>query len=79
MSATAHAETITAHRVRLVMLESELRRSNGEIGPQDPVTPARMAEIAEELGEPLSEATFYRLISRAIHKIRHSHHIHPHH
>jgi hypothetical protein len=46
------------------------RRAAGEIPADAAISTARMARIAVEIGQPVSEATFRRIEDRALTKIR---------
>lgn len=54
----------TAIKLKLTCLAIEAMRLRGEIGEDEPVSPERMARISEEIGHPVSEATFKRIEGR---------------
>ena len=58
--------TETQRRIDSVMLALNCLRREGLIPLTAPVSPAAMAYLSEEIGEPVSKATFHRETRRAL-------------
>jgi hypothetical protein len=58
--------TETQRRIDSVMLALNCLRREGLIPLTAPISPAAMAFLSEELGEPVSKATFHRETRRAL-------------
>ena len=67
----ADEQALLYAKVRLVMLEIERRRLEGQIPMHDDVTTCRMERISEELGVRVCRHTLNRIALRALAKLRH--------
>lgn len=60
----------TSDKISLVMLALRERRLRGEIAADAAISTKQMARISDEIGAPVSEATFRRIEHVAILKLR---------
>jgi hypothetical protein len=58
--------TETERRIDAVMIALSALRRSGIIRPDAAVSPATMAYVSEQIGEPVSKATFHRTTRRAL-------------
>lgn len=60
----------TSDKIALVMLALRERRLRGEIPEGSSISTKQMARISDEIGTPVSEATFRRIETLALMKLR---------
>lgn len=60
----------TAEKIRLVMLHLWMQRATGELPADREVSAEHMARVSEQLGYPVSERTFRRVVSTYLARAR---------